>query len=134
MRWPILRTLLYKEGLRHLANRGGLVMIALLIVASMLLSFFGTSGGGVGLALGVQRGYVDDWEDGPLIDYLRSHVPPELNDHVRFRPAGDVDTDDQGRIVYPQNSGAIQIRPGRRVLVWYPGADGSALAPFEAWF
>jgi hypothetical protein len=135
MRWHILRTLLHKEALRHLANRGGLTLIGLLIVAAMLLSFFGTQDGGVsGLAPVVQRCYVDYWEDGPLIEHLKSHVPPALKGRLRFRAATRLDADDQGNIVYPPNTGAIQIRPGPQVFFWHPGSDGSALAPFEAWF
>ena len=113
MRWHILHTLLYKEALRHLANRGGLVLIALLVVASMLLSFFGTQDGAVGgLAPGVQRCYVDYWEDSPLIAHLRGHVPDEWKDRICFRPVNHLGTDAQGRIVYPQGTGAIQVRPG----------------------
>jgi hypothetical protein len=135
MRWHILRTLLHKEILRHLANRGGLTLVGLLIVASMLLSFFGTRDGGVsGMAPEVQRCYVDYWEDGPLVAHLQSHVPAHLKDHIRFRPAASLSTDDQGRIVYPPNTGAIQIRPGPQICFWHPGSDGTALAPFEAWF
>jgi ABC-2 type transporter len=135
MRWHILRTLLHKEVLRHLANRGGLAMIALLIVAAMLLSFFGTRDGGMsGLAPGVKRCYVDYWEDGPLIAHLKNRVPAALKDQICFRPSKNLTTDDQGRIVYQQNTGAIQIRPGPQICFWHPGSDGTALAPFEAWF
>src|SRR5262245_14233233 len=124
LRWHILRTLLHKEALRHLANRGGLALILMLVVASMLLSFFrggDTSAGG--LTGGVQRCYVDYWETGPLVEHLRRHVPPELNGHVVFRPASAARTDRQGVIVYPQGTGAIQLRP-------LPGDR----AGFKAWF
>jgi hypothetical protein len=134
MRWHILRTLLHKEALRHLANRGGLVMIALLVVASMLLAFSGTLGGMGDLAPAVKHCYVDYWEDGPLVAHLRSHVPPELKGQIHFRQAGEAETDDEGRMIYPPDAGAIQLRPGRQVLFWHPGADGTSLAPFEAWF
>jgi hypothetical protein len=135
MRWHVLRTLLHKEILRHLANRGGLALVGLLIVASMLSSFFGTSDTGVGgLGGGVKRCYVDYWEDGPLIAHLQAHVPAELKDHIRFRQANRLPTDEQGRVVYAQNCGAIQIRPGPQVCFWHPGSDGSSLAPYEAWF
>src|SRR5438105_2413123 len=132
MRWYILRTLLYKEVLRHLANRGGIALVLLLIVAAMLLSFFNpTEGPTGGLVPGVQRCYVDFWRAGPFVVHLRQHVPEELRTQVVFRNARHAHTDDQGRIVYPQNTGAIQIRPtsddpakgGLHILFWHPGAD-----------
>jgi ABC-type Na+ efflux pump permease subunit len=136
MRWHILRTLVYKEYLRHLANRGGIVLVLLLVVASMLLSFFGhTDASGV-LTPGVQLCYIDYAEEGPLVAHLRHHVPADLRDHVRFRPIAAARTDDKGTLVYPQGTGAIQLRPapgGMRVWFWHPG-DRSALAPFEIWF
>jgi hypothetical protein len=142
MRWHILRTLLHKEVLRHLANRGGLVLVLLLVVASMLLSFFGHGDVGAGgFAPSVQRCYVDYWQDGDLVEHLRRNVPRDLAGHVRFRPAREVPTDRTGKLLYVQNTGAIQIRPpegdgrgGYKVCFWHPGSDGSALAPFEVWF
>jgi ABC-type Na+ efflux pump permease subunit len=138
MRWRILRTLLHKELLRHLANRGGIVLVLLLIVASMLLSFFGVQdASGSGLAPGVQRCYVDYWERTPLLTHLAKNVPPELAERIEFRPADRAPTDKHGTIVYPQGAGAIQLRPGTRgyhVCFWHPGADGAAMAPFEIWF
>jgi hypothetical protein len=140
MRWHILRTLLHKEVLRHLANRGGIVLVLLLVVASMLLSFFGAKdvAGSGGLSPGVQRCYVDYWERLPLVVYLREHVPQELAEHVVFRSAQNAPTDAQGTLLYAQNTGAIQIRPAGpnayKVWFWHPGADGAALAPFELWF
>jgi hypothetical protein len=137
MRWRILRTLLHKEVLRHLANRGGIVLVLLLIVASMLLSFFGGPDGPGGLAPGVQRCYVDYWERSPLVAHLAHHLPQELADRVEFRPADRAPTDKQGTLVYPQGAGAIQIRPGNagyHVCFWHPGTDSTAMAPFEAWF
>jgi hypothetical protein len=141
LRWHILRTLLHKEVLRHLANRGGLVLVLLLIVAAMLLSFFGGDGGpvGGGLSPGVQRCYVDYWQDGPFVAHLRRNVPADLAEHVRFRPLSQAPTDSRGTIVYAQRTGAIQLRPagpsgGYRAVFWAPGNDGSALARFEAWF
>src|SRR5262249_40263624 len=74
MRWHILRTLLHKEVLRHLANRSGLILVALLVAASLLLSFFGNSDGKTsGLAPGIQRCFVDCWEESPLIIHLQNH-------------------------------------------------------------
>jgi hypothetical protein len=141
MRWYVLRTLLHKELLRHLANRGGIALVLLLIVASMLLSFFHPAQGlAGGLAPGAQRCFVDYWQDGPFIEHLRRNKPEELSQQLIFRDVRRVvRTDEQGRIVYPQNTGAIQIRNygdprSFQVLFWHPGADSLALAPFEAWF
>jgi hypothetical protein len=141
MRWSILRTLLHKEALRHLANRGGLVLFLLLIVAAMLLSFFGGKEGAAGLAPGLQLCFVDYHADSDFVRHLRGHVPDELRDHLRFRPWNHAPVNDQGQVVYPHNAGAIQLRPasdgsgtGFKVWVWHPGTDRSALAPFEAWF
>src|SRR5262249_46557553 len=142
LRWRILRTLLYKEMLRHLANRGGITLAALLVVASLLLSFAGKGHAQVGsLAGGIQRCFVDYWEDGPWIDHLYQHLPSTWRQQVLFRPVGATTTLD-GDLVYPPGTGAIQIRPNGRdeqgpryqVCFWYPGADGGAIAPFEAWF
>ncbi len=143
MRWYILRTLLHKELLRHLANRGGIALLLLLVVAAMLLSFFNpTQGPAGGLAPGVQHCYVDYWRDGPFIDHLRNNRPDDLREQIQFRSVRrSAQTDERGRIVYPQNTGAIQIRNGTetgqesfQVLFWHPGTDRQALAPFEAWF
>lgn len=143
MRWHILRTLLHKEILRHLANRGGILLVLLLVLAAMLLSFFHPEQGAVGgLAPGVQRCYVDYWRNGPLIQHLRDNVPDDLAGTIVFRSAPRFVTDGAGRIVYPANTGAIQIRNSAngpanadvQVLFWHPGAERSALAPYEAWF
>jgi hypothetical protein len=140
MRWYILRTLLHKEVLRHLANRGGIALVLLLVVASMLLSFFGTKdAAGGGLNPGVQRCYVDYWEEGPFLAHLQRTVPADLADHVVFRPIRSAPVAASGTILYAQNTGAIQLRPGSaagdyKVCFWHPGSDGSALAPFELWF
>jgi hypothetical protein len=141
MRWSILRTLLHKELLRHLANRGGLVLILLLLVAAMLLSFFGDRRPGQGGFLpGLQRCYVNYAEESPLVAHLRANVPEELRPFVRFRPFDSVRKDADGRLLYPPNAGAIQLRPparpgsGGTVWFWYPGDDRGELAPFETWF
>jgi hypothetical protein len=140
MRWRIIRTLLHKEVLRHLANRGGIALVLLLLVASMLLSFFGGGPGQAGLTPGVRLCYVDYAEDGPLLEHLRNSVPADLAAHVRFRHLSQAPVDNQGRIVYPHNAGAIQLRPGSRpgsagkVWIWHPGSDPAGMAPFEVWF
>jgi hypothetical protein len=139
-RWHILRTLVVKELLRHLANRGGLALLLLLVVASLLLTLFGGGTSAGGLTGGARRCCVDFWEDGPLVRHLRRHVPDELKEQVVFRPAAAAQTDGNGILVYPQGTGAIQLRPlpgdraGFKAWFWHPGEDGAALAPFEAWF
>jgi ABC-2 type transporter len=142
MRWPILRTLLHKECLRLLANRGGVSLILLLVVASLLLSFFGNRNGSTAnVSIGIQHCYVDYAKDGPLIRHLRSHVPDDLSGQLTIRPLAQSVIDEQGTVGYPQATGAIQIRPhpdepdgpGFMVWFWHPGEDGSSLAPFEAW-
>jgi hypothetical protein len=141
MRWPILKTLLHKELLRHLANRGGLVLMLLLAVFALMLSLFGGGpSAGAGIGAGVQRCYVDYAIGGPVLEHLRRHVPEEMKDQVKFRRLQDVPTNAAGAIVYPQGTGSLQLRPpeqgskGFTVWLWHPGEDGSALAPFEAWF
>jgi hypothetical protein len=139
MRWRILRTLLWKECLRHLANRGGLALILLLIVASMLLSFFGARrGGAAGLLPAVQLCYVDYADESPLVAHLRDHVPDDLAGRLRFRPMRAVPTDASGTLQYATNTAAIQLRPaapgtGGTVWFWYPG-DRGGIAPYEIWF
>ena len=139
MRWRILRALLHKEVLRHLANRGGIALLLLLIAASLLLSFFGVRDAANGeVAPSVRLCYVDYGTPSPLVAHLRSHLPSELARYVEFRPAQRVPTDANGTIVYPQGTAAIQIRPGAdggyRISFWHPGRDASVMAPFEIWF
>ena len=107
MRWYILRTLLHKELLRHLANRGGLALALLLIVASMLLSIFSkrqtlqTSQ----LVGGVVFCFVDYGEASPWVEHLRNNIAPELRNRIRFRNKIYAD--------YPGGAGAIQIWPNK---------------------
>lgn len=138
MRWRILQTLLHKEVLRLLTNRSGLVLLLLLIAASMLLSIFGgPDAPGSDLAPGVRRCYVDYWQPSPFVDHLKHNLSPELADCIEFRLAQRARTDEQGTFVYPQGTGAIQIRPdgdGLHICFWHPGADSAAIGPFEVWF
>ena len=144
LRWHIVRTLLHKEVLRHLANRGGIVLVLLLLVASLLLSFFGKEDGqGGGPVGGVKRCYIDYAERDAWVQHLMNNKPVELASSLRFRRIAKAPTAADGTIVYAQNTGGIQIRPNPSaasgepsylVWVWHPGADGSALAPYEAWF
>jgi hypothetical protein len=140
MRWSILRTLLYKEWLRLLGNRGGVALLLLLVVAALLLSFFGNRDGSTAnVSIGIQHCYVDYAKDGPLVRHLKNNVPPELKAQMTIRPLAQSVIDGQGTIGYPQATGAIQLRPhpddpdGFLVWFWHPGEDGSSLAPYEAW-
>lgn len=135
MRWYIIRTLLHKDLLRHLADRGSLMLAMLLVVAAMLLSFFGQTGSPTENILGgVQKCYVDYWVESPWIDHLKANVPDNLRGRIEFRPPSRV----RDRLLtYPANTGAIQVRldiKPAKIWLWHPGADGSTLGPFEAWF
>src|SRR5262249_31976212 len=142
MRWYIIRTLFHKEVLRHLADRGGVALALLLIVAALLLSFFGHDGADPTSFAGRGQGcYVDSAAAGPGIEHLRQSRPAALKRQVKFRPWSEVATVGE-QIVYPPGTGAIQVRlagaargePQYRISFWHPGKDGGALAPFEAWF
>src|SRR5262249_53999677 len=141
MRWYIIRTLLHKEALRHLANRGGIALALLLVVAALLLGLFRKSEGPPDTSMaGVQHCFVDFWEDGPWMRHLRAHVPAELVGQVQFRSIANAPTRGE-RIVYPAGAGAIQIRPlgeangvpRYKVWIWQP-ADAAGMAPFKEWF
>jgi ABC-2 family transporter len=141
MRWYILRTLLHKEVLRQLANRGGMALALLLVVVTLLLTFSGDHGGTTDvLHGGVANCFVDYWQDDPWVEYLRANVPPELQNRVHFRYAGEVMTEGK-EIVYPVATAAIQLRssgaPGKdrryKVWLWYPN-ESSGFAGYEAWF
>lgn len=141
MRYRIVRTLIEKEIRRHLANRGGLVMAALLLGMALLLSAYDNNTAvqsGAGLMPGVFHCYVDYWGEDAWVAHLKQAVPESLKPRIHFRDVsamgGNV------KIVYPMATGAIQIRPARqprgprKVWCWYPGEDRSVMAPFENWF
>src|SRR5262245_5593145 len=109
MRWYILRTLLYKELLRHVANRGGIALGLLLVVAALLLSFVGKKDNATGgLVGGVQRCFIDYDENNTWVEHLRRNVPPELKSQIEFRSTPD--TFARGAtITYPPNTGGIQL-------------------------
>ena len=152
MRWNILRTLLNKEIRRHLANRGGLALMGLLVVAALLLSVFNpaasgaaTGAGGIagetgGLIGGVHHCIIEYGADSPLIAHLKANVPPALQSAIRFRryPNGL----DNRLITYPSGVGSIQIRTGRsadgreqlQFLIWHPKDNPGAMAGYEQWF
>lgn len=148
MRPYILRALLMKEVRRHVANRGGLALAALLVVAALLLSVFNPQAGGTappgtapagdpggGLVGGVHTCVVNYHDESPLVKHLRANRPADLR--VLFAPfeAGD------RKITYPPGVGAIQIRPGKEAgresllfEVWYPEGASDKMWAFEQWF
>jgi len=141
MRLPILRALLVKEARRHVANRGGIALCLLLMVAALLLSVFnpGAGAGGTGggaLIDGVHRCLVQYDRETPLISHLKGHVPDELRPHLVF----DLVNGDtvEGVVNYPPGTGAIRVRAadaGRpvRLDIWHPPGHPAAMAPYEAW-
>ena len=142
MRWYIIRTLLLKEILRQLANRGGIALALLLVVATLLMTFFSKPGGQAGvLTGGVDTCYIDSWQEDDWVKHLRDHVPSEMQEQIRFRHVSSAMVAN-GLLVYPPGAGAIQMRASSlsdgqghtKVWLWYPDNDGSALAPYELWF
>jgi hypothetical protein len=142
MRWHIIRVLLYKEVLRQLANRGGIALAALLIVAALLMTFFSRSGNQLGgLNAGVETCYVDYWQEDGWVQHLRDNVPDDLQKQIQFRHVSEAPKSG-GRLVYTSRSGAIQMRiPGPddpkknvKIWVWYPDSDGASMLPYELWF
>ncbi len=138
MRWYIIRTLLHKEVLRHWANRGGILLVLLLILASVLLSVFqNDKSKSESFFGGVKICYVDYWQEDGWIQHLMDNVPPDLQGRVVFRNAHFARRGADGTLLYPSSTGAIQIRnvPGKKpyIWLWHPGSV-SALAPYEVWF
>jgi hypothetical protein len=142
MRWYILRTLLHKEIRRHLANRGGIALAGLLVVAALLVSFFGNNTEQSGNPLAsVHRCYLDYAREDDWIRHLRGNVPDELRGQVKFRNVAELGSEGE-LLTYPPGSGAIQIRTQTtpagvvhyRVCLWHPDREGAGLARFEAWF
>jgi hypothetical protein len=140
MRWRIIRTLLWKEVLRQLANRGGIVLAALLVAAALLMTYFAKDGGQAGvLSGGLEVCFIDYWRDDAWVKHLRNHVPPELKRQIRFR---HIDPQSPGLLTYPVGAGAIQMRAqtdaggkvSTKIWLWDSDSDGSALAPYELWF
>jgi hypothetical protein len=148
MRWYILRTLLHKELLRHLAERGGLFLSLLLLAMSLLLSFGKGNQQAGPLAGDLQRVYVVRDQNDPAeaevkawFQTLQDQVPEDLKKALRFRlnTHPDFGNTPDGRLTFPENSGLIRVTSdpdtkGYRVVFWYPGDDNGLMAPFEAWF
>jgi branched-subunit amino acid transport protein len=141
MRWYIVRTLLYKEILRQAANRGGIALAALLVVAALLLAFFNRPGSPLGaMPGGVETCFIDYWEEDDWIRHLRASVAPELEGQIQFRHVNDAPKSG-GLLVYSPLTGAIQIRnsprtdgKSKKIWIWYPDSDGAVLTPYELWF
>ncbi|OAI55199.1 hypothetical protein AYO44_00360 [Planctomycetaceae bacterium SCGC AG-212-F19] len=144
MHLHILRTLIRKEVLRHLANRGSIMLALVLVCMALLLSVFGKSNTQPGMQVAVERCFIDYWQDGPWIEHLRRTVPEDWRKDRKLviRHQSDARRRFDGQIYYRPNEVAIQVRatpsaesPSRpSVWFWYPRGDAAALAPFEAWF
>jgi hypothetical protein len=146
MRWYILKALLVKEWQRHLADRMGVALALLLVVAAVLLSVFApgeSSPAGTQAVGGVRHCFIEFDRATPLIRHLQANVPAELKESVKFRELANADKVD-GLIVYPTGTAAIQIRQPLadkspthrdtvRVAVWHPDGDPTALATYETW-
>jgi len=150
MRWYIIRALLHKEAMRHIAERGGIFLILLLIAAVILLRFVDRNpaqAGGSTTVIGGARWYmVHYWEkDSAWIKYLSEHISPELRGRVRFEYMNPRDMKPDEPISYPENWAAVQVRTydndkdaqGRRrykIMFWQPGTDPAVIAPLADWF
>ncbi|OWK36127.1 ABC transporter permease [Fimbriiglobus ruber] len=144
MRIYILRALLVKEVQRHFANRGGIALAGLLVVAALLLSVFnpGAGAGGTGggaLVDGVHRCIVRYNDETPFVRELSSHVPPALGPSVMFQ---QVPANLNELVQDPPGTGAIWVRetydaatgrPKRVVTIEHPPELAAAMAPYEAW-
>jgi hypothetical protein len=150
MRWYIIRTLLYKEWLRHLADRGGIFLAILMVVATLLLSVFRkTDTKSVGFSAGVKgwhlvwyRGPWDGYQDYfPWMLHLENHRPPDLQ--LRSTPYDWLARDETGDFVFEQSMAAIEVKPissgGGKPLHYqvrfrYPGQDPAVLGALATWF
>lgn len=148
MRLYILRALLGKEVRRHLANRGGLALAGLLLVASLLLTIFKPSIGGGGAAGadpvgGMSHCYIEYLAENEFVRRLKARAPDELKGHLVFRPQPQQLI--TGPIPYGTGSGAIRVVeathdgsptgiPYLRFDVWHPPENPAALAAYEHWF
>lgn len=144
MRWYILKTLLYKEALRHATNRGGLMLAALLVTASLVLSVMNPVGDqNSPLIGGVHHCYIDVYDEGsPWARHLKNNAPEGLKKHLIFHTLAP-DVGPEHTIYYPTGTGAIRIhlvkpaeggRPRHVVCVSYPSGDRTGMAAYEHWF
>ena len=144
MRWTILRALFVKEVRRHLANRGGIALALLLVVAALLLTVFnpakvdaGAEGGD--LIGGVHHCYIEYAARTPLIDALERRVPANLDAQVVFSKVPPERL--MAAMDYAPGTAAIRVVErtveGRATIafdVWHPPGDPGAMAPYERWF
>lgn len=153
MRLHILRALVGKELRRHIANRGGIALGLLLVVAALLLSVFNPAGlgaggssadeGGTGLVGGVHHCFLYYTNEdinlmSPLLDHLERTLPPELAPHVRIRSLAPDRIRDG--IEYSPGTASIRITAPvvdgsrrLRVEIFHPPGAAAAMAPYEAW-
>lgn len=144
MRWYIIRTLLLKEVHRQVADRGGIFLAIVLVVAALVLSIFGKNGPKIGyLFTEVKLWHVDYWESSTLIAHLKNNRPSDVKVNFRSVPNHNMPVDDVGNVVYPESTVAVQVRPldqdhqGRpRYLIqfWYHGDDSRVVVPLADWF
>ena len=153
MRLHILRALFVKELRRHVANRGGIALGLLLVVAALLLSVFNPAGlgaggtsateGGTGLVGGVHHCILyytreDDELLTPLLNHLEQTLPPELVPHVRIRNMAPERI--RSGVEYSPGTASIRLTAPMvhgtrrlRVEIFHPPDAAAAMAPYEAW-
>lgn len=147
MRLYILRALLAKEVRRHVANRGGLALAGLLVVAALLLTIFKPSGdGGVAggeLVGGVPHCYIEYLSETDFIKRLKVRQPDDLKAHLIFRaqppqlimhPINYEPGSGAIRVVDATHDGSLGGIPYLRFEVWHPPENPTALATYEQWF
>jgi hypothetical protein len=152
MRWHIFKTLLHKELLRHVANRGGIVLAILLAGIALLLSLWKSGSQGPLLGGEAQRCYLVHLGDPDVerwLEHLETRTPQEWKDsgprRIRAVSGKDFGVDaTSGRLIPPANAATVIVRkveqtspgepPSFDVTFWYPGPNSSAVASYESWF
>jgi hypothetical protein len=143
MRFRILSALVRKEARRHIANRGGIALSLLLVVAALLLSVFNPAtaeagAGGGDLIGGVHHCYIEYASKTELVAELKAQVPAELQAQLVFREVPPAEL--TSPMNYQPGTGAIRISessaggtPRWGVDVWHPPGDPGAMAQYEQW-